>query len=302
MQYNPATQSKDQKYQESSNRHLVTSPPPVADDAAADDPFAFLRDFDTIFLIDDSGSMYGERWNQTRKALEAIVPICTSHDADGIDIYFLNNHNNATKDSFGPFRNVTSLDAVKEIFDKVSPDGTTPTGQRLEDIIRPYLNKLSAAAAAAAAAAERHVEDGEMTITTMMTEDDSKAKTTKTKTKTNIIKPLNIIVITDGCPSDEKHLESVIVNTAKELDYSFDPPCPAWQIGIQFFQVGEDQRATESLMDLDDKLKDKYKIRDMVDTVPWKSGSSSGSSLDGAFILKVVTGAVNRRLDRRRVV
>lgn len=242
--------------------------------------------------------MYGERWNQTRKALEAIVPICTSHDADGIDIYFLNNNskNNVTKDSFGPFRNVTSLDTVKEIFDKVSPEGATPTGKRLEDIIRPYLKNL---AAAAADAAERHVSgdngvgDGETTITTM-TEDDPKAET-------NIIKPLNIIVITDGCPSDKKHLESVIVNTAKELDYSFDPPCPAWQIGIQFFQVGQDQRATESLMDLDDNLKDKYKIRDMVDTVPWKSGSS-GSSLDGAFILKVVTGAVNRRLDRRRAV
>lgn len=56
--------------------------------------------------------MYGERWNQIREALEAIVPICTSHDADGIDIYFLN-----TEDRI-EFRNVTSPDRVKEIFGK----------------------------------------------------------------------------------------------------------------------------------------------------------------------------------------
>lgn len=282
---------KDQTYHKSSSR-------PIA--AAADDPFAFLSDFDTVFLIDDSGSMYGERWNQTRAALEAIVPICTSHDSDGIDIYFLNN----TQDRFNfGFRNVTSLHAVKGIFDKVSPDGTTPTGKRLEDIIRPYLKKITAVAAAERR--RRHVAVGEGETTTMTTttaaEEDPKAIKAS-----SIVKPLNIIVITDGCPSDEKHLESVIVNTARELD-SLDPPAPAWQIGIQFFQVGKDQRATESLMGLDDKLKDKYKIRDMVDTVPWKSRKSSaggggGEPLDGNFILKVVTGAVNRRLDRCRVV
>lgn len=218
----------------------------------------------------------GKRWDQTRTALEAIVPICTAHDADGIDIYFLNN-NTKTKD--GSFLNVTSLDAVKEIFGKVSPCGGTPTGKRLGDIISPYLQKLG-----------------------------QRSNTNNTK-----IKPLNIIVITDGCPTDEQRLESVIVEAAKKLDVL---EAPGWQVGVQFFQVGGDKGATRSLMLLDDKLKDKYKIRDMVDTVPWKeegsggsgsgfgSGPGSGSasaSFDGAFILKVVTGAVNRRLDRKVV-
>ena len=235
-QYNPPTKPE---YKEST--------------VAADDPYAFLSDFDTVFLIDDSGSMSGERWDQTRSALEAIVPICTAHDADGIEIYFLNK-----KDS-SKFLNVTSLDAVNDIFHQVSPGGLTPTGKRLDDILSPYLKTLESAGV------------------------------TQPKPK-----PLNIIVITDGCPTDGKNLESAIVNAATRLDAL---QAPGWQIGIQFFQVGGDQNAAQSLVILDDKLQETYKIRDMVDTVPWKAESS----FDGTFILKVVTGAVNRRLDRRVV-
>lgn len=197
--------------------------------------------------------MKGERWGQTRAALEAIVPICTAHDADGIDIYFLNK-----KDS-SKFLNVTSLDAVNEIFGQVSPGGLTPTGKRLEDIIGPYIKTLERAGAI------------------------------QPKPK-----PLNIIVITDGCPTDGKNLESAIVEAATRLDAL---EAPGWQVGVQFIQVGGDQSATQSLVILDDKLKEIYRIRDMVDTVPW----NADSGFDGAFILKVVTGAVNRRLDRRAV-
>ncbi|XP_014559449.1 hypothetical protein COCVIDRAFT_24175 [Bipolaris victoriae FI3] len=59
------------------------------------DPYAFLKSFDTIF-IDDSGSMSGRSWQETRKALENITPICTQDDGDGIDLYFLN-HTASTK-------------------------------------------------------------------------------------------------------------------------------------------------------------------------------------------------------------
>lgn len=221
---------------------------------AADDPYAFLGDFDTVFLIDDSSSMHGESWNQTQSALESIVPICTAHDTDGIDIYFLNKQDSLT------YRNVTSLEGVNITFGQVSPSGMTPTGKRLNDIMEPYINKLERPGGAA----------------------QSK------------LKPLNIIVITDGAPNSPSDLESTIVSAAKRLDAL---EAPAWQIGIQFFQVGGDRSATKSLAELDDSLKEKHHIRDMVDTVPWKAESG----LDGMFILKVVTGAVNRRLDRRAV-
>ncbi|SLM41395.1 von Willebrand factor, type A [Lasallia pustulata] len=216
----------------------------------ADNPYAFLSDFDTIFLIDDSGSMAGRSWRETAAALKSITPICTAHDADGIDIYFLNSPDSSE------YRNLTRSADVDRIFESVKPRGGTPTGTRLNAILKPYL---------------RDVE-----------------------TRGDAVKPLNIIVITDGVPSDD--VESVIINAAKKLD-KWDSR--AWQVGIQFFQVGEERGAAEALRELDDGLAEMGGgTRDIVDTVPWNG--TVGSGLNGDGILKVVLGAVNRRLDRKR--
>lgn len=77
----------------------ITAPPaytavsnasvPVTGNSQADDPYAFLATFDTVFLIDDSGSMAGRSWRETRDALETIIPVCVQYDTDGIDINFL---------------------------------------------------------------------------------------------------------------------------------------------------------------------------------------------------------------------
>ncbi|KAL5398830.1 hypothetical protein PMIN03_012744 [Paraphaeosphaeria minitans] len=64
-----------------------TSRQPPMGPATDDDPYAFLRNFDTIFLIDDSGSMAGSRWSQVEQALTVIAPICAERDEDGIDVY-----------------------------------------------------------------------------------------------------------------------------------------------------------------------------------------------------------------------
>jgi hypothetical protein len=53
--------------------------------STADDPYAFLSSFDTVFLIDDSGSMAGRSWRETAAALETITPICVAHD---VSVYF----------------------------------------------------------------------------------------------------------------------------------------------------------------------------------------------------------------------
>ena len=97
----------------------------------ADDRYAFLSTFDTIFLIDDSGSMRGQSWRETSQALETIAPICTAYDTDGIEIYFLNARN--------AYRNVRSTAAVASIFNTVRSNGSTPTGQRLDSILVRYL-------------------------------------------------------------------------------------------------------------------------------------------------------------------
>jgi uncharacterized protein YegL len=234
----------------------------------ADDQYAFLKSFDTIFLIDDSGSMAGRSWRETGKALETITPICTQRDADGIDIYFLNKRDSPM------FQNVTSAGTVIE-FQTVRPSGATPTGQRLQKILKPYL--------------QRYEQNPETT------------------------KPINIIVITDGEPSDD--VEAPIIACAKKLDKL---EAPAWQVGIQFFQVGKERGARQALKQLDDGLREASgddELRDIVDTVPFTGDDDA--ELTGAGIMKVsyqsnfakyvllltiskvVLGSVNRRLDRQ---
>ncbi|KAH7021247.1 uncharacterized protein B0I36DRAFT_30554 [Microdochium trichocladiopsis] len=263
------------------------APPPSYTEATShsastgEDPHAFLSAFDTIFLIDDSASMRGSRWEETRKVLEAIVPICTAHDEDGVDIYFLNHKTDQPEDrakgSAGTgYRGVRDPKHVQSIFDQVQPRNGTLTARRLWYILRPYTNLYK----------KKVDETGDETC----------------------LKPLNIIVITDGAPNDEP--DQVIVKVAKILD---DKDAPLYQVGIQFFQVGNDPEATKALRDMDDQLSsgNNAGMRDIVDTTTFdarpdltKTGTSflrgrhTSTQLTSETVLKVVLGAVVRRLDR----
>jgi len=196
--------------------------------------------------------MAGRSWRETRLALQAITPICVAQDRDGIDVQFLNHE--------GVYTNIVDAGMINRIFDSVRPSAATPTGIRLDQILKAYLGRYEA---------------------------DRKTK------------PLNLIVITDGVPSDD--VESPIIDAARKLDQL---SAPAWQVGIQFFQVGNEPEAAEALRELDDELADlakvegEAKMRDIVDTVPWNGTNGQGLNADG--ILKVVLGAVNRRLDRKK--
>ena len=239
-------------YTPAANEQINIQPPTPTNlgNQQEDDEYSFLTNFDTVFLIDDSGSMAGRNWRETEAALAAIAPICTKYDKDGIDIYFLNHPDSSA------YKNVTSAAGVREIFRSVRPYGGTPTGQKLNRILRPYLQDVKSLGA-------------------------------------DRVRPLNIIVITDGCPSDD--VESVILNAAKKLD-AVD--AVAWQVGIQFFQVGNEDGAAKALRELDDELAEQGDVRDMVDTVPWVGESGEGLNAQG--IMKVVLGAVNRKLDRKK--
>ena len=137
------------------------------------------------------------------------------------------------------------------------PWGGTPTGTRLNQLLKPYLQSL------------------------------------KTKGCDNV-RPLNVIVITDGAASDD--VESVVISAARKLEAL---EAPAWQVGIQFVQVGNEHGARQALAELDDELvKGGQCPRDIVDTVPWNG--RDGASLSADKLLKVVLGSVNRRLDRKQ--
>ncbi|KAF6843979.1 von willebrand factor [Colletotrichum musicola] len=230
-----------------------------------EDPYAFLTSFDTIFVVDDSGSMSGRSWPEVQGVLRAITPICTAHDADGIDLYFLNHKTSASANprdgkAAGGYYSIKRAETVEGIFTSVRPRGATPTGQRLHAILKPYLQLLES---------KKHDVES--------------------------VKPINVIIITDGAPSDD--VESTIISAAKKLDRL---DAPLHQIGVQFFQVGNEPGAREALRELDDDLVERADcdLRDMVDTVTWENGSTGVLTADS--ILKVVLGAVVRRLDRRR--
>ncbi|KAI5456134.1 hypothetical protein BGZ63DRAFT_435476 [Mariannaea sp. PMI_226] len=241
----------------------------------SEDKYAFLSSFDTIFVIDDSSSMRypsrssihssKTRWVEVQNALDAVLPICTSHDPDGIDIYFLNHKSKDEGSEFraaGGYHNIYSHEQVQVSFEEANPQGATPTGTCLNRILRPYLKNLKAN--------KNSMED---------------------------VKPVNIIVITDGMPTD--NLEEIVIHYAKMLDELMAPP---HQVGIQFFQVGDNSEATRSLDHLDNEISKKSNVRDMVDTVAWKSvKSGKEQSLSADSILKVVLGAVMRKLDEKPV-
>ncbi|KAK0748547.1 hypothetical protein B0T21DRAFT_356764 [Apiosordaria backusii] len=244
------------------------SPTPSATSilSTPEDPYAFLSLFDTIFLIDDSGSMSSQnRWKEVKSALSSIAPICTAHDSDGVDVYFLNAKNPAHPST--GFIGKQTAASINQLFTDVFPSGWTPTGQRINNILGPYV--------------KRYVE-----AVNRGAEPDNTG-----------IKPVNLIVITDGAASDDP--EAVIVSLARKLD---EVEAPSHQVGVQFFQVGNDGEAGRALRELDDGLKG---VRDMVDTVSfdqraaWADGG--GRVLSADAILKTVLGAVVKRLDRRSV-
>ncbi|KAE8452723.1 hypothetical protein EG329_013982 [Mollisiaceae sp. DMI_Dod_QoI] len=236
-----------------------------------EDKFNLLRKYDTILLIDDSGSMYGSLWSDVEKLLAQLAPIITKYDDDGIDLYFLNHETEIELEgqgrAMGGYFGIRDEATVNNIFssrEEPFGDAATPTGDRLETILASYL--------------EYYEEK-------------------RTLKQLREVKPLNIIVITDGDADDD--VESVIVSAAKTLD---EWRAPLTQVGIQFFQIGNDQKAQLELKRLDSKLKGKHKIRDMVDTVSWDqwdpNDPETGHSLSADGILKVLLGAVNRKLDK----
>lgn len=112
------------------------------------------------------------------------------------------------------------------VYDQVRPEGFTPTGARLDRILGRIIEKLDDAV-------------------------DTPAY--------GRIKPIDIIVLTDGVPTDDP--AAVIQAAAWKLDEGLHHPNA---VGIQFVQIGNEEGADQKLMALCDGP-----VRGMVDTVPY---------------------------------
>ncbi|KAI0049494.1 hypothetical protein FA95DRAFT_1604311 [Auriscalpium vulgare] len=208
---------------------------------------ARLRDFKTVVIVDDSTSMEGQPWNDACEALAGIAELCKKNEADGIDVYFLND----LRFSLG----LHDQESVRGLFRSIEPDGQTPTGSRLREVLDKYLPLFEGQ--------NRH-------------------------------KPINLIVITDGVPTDEGPREAII-EAARRLDVN---SVPLRQFGIQFVQIGDDEEASIALKELDDDLSEAHGIRDMVDTTLF---DPKEPHLRTETLLKILTGAIDSKLDHRRV-
>jgi len=226
-----------------------------------EDAYQMLQRFDTVLIVDDSASMT-EHWDVTCKALETVATIALQHDQDGIDIHFMNHPEHSAW-------NVRTANHIRRLFSLVEPSGITPTGECLDDILRDYLDRYAASRNA-------------YTPT---------SSPTSPHLPTSKLKPLNILVLTDGEPTDDP--ESVIVDAARQLEKL---NAPLHQVGIQFLQIGDEPGAREALEELDDVLAAVHGIRDMVDTTRY---ALENGEISGAVLLKALLGGVNRRLDRK---
>ncbi|KAF7300249.1 hypothetical protein MKEN_01349000 [Mycena kentingensis (nom. inval.)] len=225
--------------------------------ATHDNALELLSQYDTVILVDDSGSMFGARWSEASHALAQLAKVAAEYDDDGLDIYFLNSR------EIG--HSMKSETAVMDLFKRVEPSGGTPTGDRLDKLLREYLSKLEAAVIDS---------DG----------------TPRNRETAQVIKRVNYIVITDGEATDSP--KDVIVDAGKRLARLHNL-CSA-QLGVQFIQIGNSADATRYLKELDDDLASAHGIPDFVDTTPY--GKLHPVTADG--IIKCLLGGVNRRVDR----
>lgn len=202
--------------------------------------FSQLSRFDTIFVIDDTGSMQmaansseaaildtKSRWDVLTKSLQYIANIAAEHDKDGVDIHFLISSNLDQT-------NVSSGQEVLNLLGEVDLEqgvGGTYFEPVLADILGPYVSNYK-----------------------------DYFDLTKKRMKATRPKPLNVIVLTDGRDDGEGATEELLVSIAKQLD---EMHAPSTQVGIQFLQVGDDQDAAKYLSKLDNDLKTKYGVRDV---------------------------------------
>ncbi|KAF8623783.1 hypothetical protein AX17_007286 [Amanita inopinata Kibby_2008] len=180
----------------------------------------YLRDYEVLFVVDDSDSMKGSRWQETHDALVDIALYAWRVQAHTISLRFLNNDYRIS--------GLQGSEQLKTIFQNVIPCNGTPTGRVLQSVFDEHLNRLDQAV--------KHVDEYRK------------------------VPPLDIIVLTDGVPTDTPSI--VIENTVDRLRASKYHPNT---MGVQFVQIGDESKAKDALKELV-----KGHNGSIVDTVPYR--------------------------------
>jgi Mg-chelatase subunit ChlD len=112
-----------------------------------------------------------------------------------------------------------------------------------------------------------NVVGSDVQLKQIFTENEPNGGTDLTKVLTHVFdtyfanpaKPIIVLVVTDGEPTDPSSVAKLIVNTTKKMNTDD-------QIGVQFIQIGSDAGATRFLKSLDDDLVSQGAKFDIVDT------------------------------------
>ncbi|KNE89696.1 hypothetical protein, variant [Puccinia striiformis f. sp. tritici PST-78] len=214
--------------------------------SGGEDPLAILARYDTVLLIDDSASMSTQ--NRWNEAAVAVAGL-----ADTLVQYDNDGIDVYFMNSVEHLRNAVSAKEISMLFQRVQPVGrSTPTDVRVEELLGIYLDRLEAGRA----------------------------------NNLPALKPLNLIVITDGEADDPDTLAYALAGFSDRLE---DAKFPLNQLGVQFIQIGNDSGATKFLQSLDDELRaNSHRRRDIVDTTPYQGAITT------QFLIKALLGGINK--------
>ncbi|KAJ9226037.1 hypothetical protein DTO207G8_102 [Paecilomyces variotii] len=224
-----------------------------------------IREWHTIFVIDNTNSMSlpakrgGKlsRWDMVRGAMRYAAEVGAREDEEGVDVHFLLRDDQLKK------MNVKSGDTILKVIDNVE---LRRSGGRT--FLEPILTKILSRYTAEFAAYRRGARVEEP-------------------------KPLDLIILTDGEANDKVETRKRLIKTAVKLD---ELDASARQVGIQFVQVGDDEKATEFLNRLGKDIKDKYE-RQMVGTMSYHDiNEQSDQDTHQERFLEILLGAMTREL------
>lgn len=216
------------------NNRPLSSPTPVLNEAS-ENALEMLADYDTVFLIDDSTSMAGERWDQAQKAVMGVVSQAMRYARNGVDCYFLNSKRVG--------KELRSPADVEDLFAGLSPRGATPSGMRMEAILRDYMTRLERSVAS-----DTPEEVAPMNLIVVTDGGKSLSAHDRRTLTPAFLQPvgrrlkslhynpsLDRRSLLDLAPTDDP--ESVLVTIARRLDRG---DFPLSQVGVQLLQIGDD--------------------------------------------------------------
>lgn len=209
-------------------------PAPAVDDSGfGEDKFNILESYDTVFLVDDSPSMAGERWELVKIILDYATAVATTYDRDGIDIHFFNNRT-ANRDK------IKDREVAAEIHKNIVLRGNTPIRDQLSRHLNDYLRKFLKADELNF---NRYnliiLTDGEPDPEWEDADDVSDREDAKIHS------------------AAYRLIRKTIVSIARKLN---DAGAERNQVGIQFCQIGNDEGAQRFFKYLDNQIKSIFKL------------------------------------------